>query len=96
MGVVRQMESAATKSTSGNKYSVFERKLVSMHTRATLDAGEVFEAGMDYGGDGVGGQGGSSQLLCVVEGEQEYGMVAVEACTGEVRYGTYRWMLIMN
>lgn len=90
MGVVRQMESAAAKSTSKDKYSVFQRKLVSMHTRATLDAGEIFEIGMDYGGAGVGGQGGSSQLLCIVEGDQDYGMVAVEASTGEVRYGTYR------
>ncbi|GMH38216.1 hypothetical protein BSKO_06100 [Bryopsis sp. KO-2023] len=88
VGVVRQTESAAAKAVSQNKNSVFERKLVAMHTRATLDGGEVFENGMDYGQGDSSSDVPSNHLLCLARQGEQIGMVAVESSTGDVRYGT--------
>jgi DNA mismatch repair protein MSH3 len=40
VGVVRQVESAAIKAASDNKYTPFTRQLTALYTPATLDAGE--------------------------------------------------------
>ncbi|KAI7838548.1 hypothetical protein COHA_007691 [Chlorella ohadii] len=41
VGVVRQVETAAIKKAGDNKSGVFERRMTALHTRATLEAGEL-------------------------------------------------------
>ena len=40
VGVVRQVETAALKSISDNKYQPFERRLTALYTPGTLEAGQ--------------------------------------------------------
>ncbi|CAL51618.1 DNA mismatch repair protein MutS-like,N-terminal [Ostreococcus tauri] len=99
VGVVRQTETAALKASgesgSGNKSGLFERQLVGLYTKATLDAGAALS---DAGDDGERPSGTqerlSNHLLCVAEervggSKVRIGLAAIETSTGDVLNGEF-------
>ena len=74
VGVIRQTETAALKAageTEGGKSGVFERRLVGLYTRSTLEAGVAIasETSTNDEGESAAAQDGrtSAYLLCVAE-----------------------------
>ena len=97
VGVVKQTETAALKasgeSESGNKSGLFERKLVGLYTKATLDAGATLAGAADTGEKASANWTLSNHLLCIAEEQVgssvRIGVVAVETSTGDVLYGEF-------
>ena len=101
VGVIKQTETAALKasgeSESGNKSGLFERKLVGLYTKATLDAGASLVDTADTGEKAAAGMTSgklSNYLLCVAEEHMtstttRIGLVAVETSTGDVLHGEF-------
>lgn len=79
VGVVRQVETAAIKSVSDSKNKPFERKLVGVYTRATIDAGGMedlcptqCDTDGDHEVDGIDtdvatGREGGNYMVCITE-----------------------------
>jgi len=98
VGVVKQTETAALKasgeSASGNKSGLFERQLVGLYTKATLDAGAALS---NSGGDSEKSSASwslSNYLLCVAEERgggsmTRIGLAAIETSTGDVLNGEF-------
>ena len=98
VGVVKQTETAALKasgeSASGNKGGLFERQLVGLYTKATLDAGAALS---NAGGDGEKSSASwnlSNYLLCVAEeraggSTTRIGLAAIDTSTGDVLNGEF-------
>ena len=107
VGVIRQTETAALKAageTEGGKSGVFERRLVGLYTRSTLEAGTAIanEDTTNDDGENVAAADGrtSSYLLCVAEGPGDdggdgsdrgtrIGVAAIDASTGDVRHDEF-------
>ena len=107
VGVIRQTETAALKAageTEGGKSGVFERRLVGLYTRSTLEAGAAIasEASTNDEGESAAAQDGrtSAYLLCVAErpGDENddgsdrgtrIGVAAIDASTGDVRHDEF-------
>ena len=107
VGVIRQTETAALKAageTEGGKSGVFERRLVGLYTRSTLEAGVAIasEASTNDEGESAAAQDGrtSAYLLCVAErpgddnddGSERgtrIGVAAIDASTGDVRHDEF-------
>jgi len=101
VGVIKQTETAALKasgeSESGNKSGLFERKLVGLYTKATLDAGASLADAADTGEKASAEMSSgklSNYLLCVAEEQSSLtttrvGLVAVETSTGDVFHGEF-------
>lgn len=108
VGVIRQTETAALKAageyvdkngeTSG-KSGLFERKLVGLYTKSTLEAGVAVDPG--GGANAVAGASAADGdwrttgvLLCVAESfdgatSTRIGLAAVDASAGDVRYAEF-------
>ena len=107
VGVIRQTETAALKAageTEGGKSGVFERRLVGLYTRSTLEAGVAIasETSTNDEGESAAAQDGrtSAYLLCVAErpGDENddgsdrgtrIGVAAIDASTGDVRHDEF-------
>ena len=97
VGVVRQTETAALKASgeTGNKSGLFERELVGLYTKATLDAGAALsDAGDDGEKTSASFERLSNYLLCVAEERSSgtmtrIGLAAIETSTGDVLNGEF-------
>jgi len=102
VGVVKQTETAALKASgeTGNKSGLFERKLVGLYTKATLDAGAALsDAGDDGEKSSMASGVLSNHLLCVAEdrvaggastsASTRVGLAAIETSTGDVLSGEF-------
>lgn len=87
VGIVRQTESAALKSVSASKSSVFTRELTALFTKSTL-LGEELSTGSQ--GPMKGGYLVSiSEAECATPDHIVVGVVAAQPTTGEVLYDTF-------
>ncbi|KAG0088643.1 Mismatch repair protein msh3 [Podila epicladia] len=98
VGVVKQMETAALKSSGDNKSAPFTRKLTNLYTKASflesLDQDEEqFQGGGNFGSDSS-----SQYIMCVCEQPQggsgadervKLAVIAVQPATGDIIYDEF-------
>jgi DNA mismatch repair protein MSH3 len=108
VGVIRQTETAALKAAgeyandgtgTGKSSSLFERKLVGLYTKSTLEAGVAVDpsGGTNDRGETAGAGDGlrtTGVLLCVAESFESststrIGLAAIDASTGDVRHAEF-------
>ena len=108
VGVIRQTETAALKAAgeyandgtgTGKNASLFERKLVGLYTKSTLEAGVAVDpsGGTNDRGETAGAGDGlrtTGVLLCVAESFESststrIGLAAIDASTGDVRHAEF-------
>ena len=95
VGVVRQMESAASKAVSANKSKAFDRSLCEVYTKATIPVEDVDILGMQHSL----APNNAVYLLAVAESQGDapagdggvtVGMMAVDTASGDMVYDEWK------
>ncbi|KAG0357337.1 Mismatch repair protein msh3 [Podila minutissima] len=99
VGVVKQMETAALKSSGDNKSAPFTRKLTNLYTKATfLESLDQDEEQFQGGGGNFGSDSSSQYIMCVCEQPQggtgadervKLAVIAVQPATGDIIYDEF-------
>lgn len=99
VGVVKQMETAALKSSGDNKSAPFTRKLTNLYTKATfLESLDQDEEQFQGGGGNFGSDSSSQYIMCVYEQPQggtgadeivKLAVIAVQPATGDIIYDEF-------
>ncbi|KAG0337898.1 Mismatch repair protein msh3 [Podila horticola] len=99
VGVVKQMETAALKSSGDNKSAPFTRKLTNLYTKATfLESLDQDEEQLQGGGGNFGSDSSSQYIMCVYEQPQggtgadeivKLAVIAVQPATGDIIYDEF-------